>query len=108
MNWVKVCDLPQLTANVGTAALVEGQQVALFYLPELQPALYALDNWDPQGEAFVLSRGIVGDIEGVPCVASPLYKHHYSLADGRCLEEEGVYVRSWPVKLEGEVVYIQV
>ena len=31
----------------------------------------------PLGEAFVLSRGIVGDIQDELCVASPLYKQHF-------------------------------
>jgi nitrite reductase (NADH) large subunit len=35
--------------------------------------------------AHVLSRGIVGELRGERVVASPLYKHHYSLATGRCL-----------------------
>ena len=30
MNWTKVCELPELTADVGAAALVDGEQVALF------------------------------------------------------------------------------
>lgn len=107
MNWTKVCELPELTADVGAAALVDGEQVALFYVPALEPALYALDNWDPLGQAFVLSRGIVGDVAGEPCVASPLYKQHFALRDGRCLEEEGVAVRTWAVKLEGQSVYIR-
>lgn len=115
MNWIKVCEVSELTPEVGVAALVKEHQVALFYLPALGAAsdaapasvLYALDNWDPQGEAFVISRGIVGDLGGVPCVASPLYKHHYALADGRCLEDGEVALRPWPVRLEGDSVYIQ-
>jgi assimilatory nitrate reductase catalytic subunit len=35
----------------------------------------------------VLSRGIVGDLGGELVVASPLYKQHFSLITGRCLEE---------------------
>ncbi|MFC3913938.1 nitrite reductase small subunit NirD [Pseudaeromonas sharmana] len=107
MNWVKVCALTDLTPDVGAAARVGDEQVALFYLPQLSPAVYALDNWDPLGEAFVISRGIVGDQGGIPCVASPLYKHHYQLADGRCLEESAVALRVWPVRLDGGEVYIQ-
>ena len=107
MSWVKVCELSDLTPDVGAAALVGGEQVALFYVPSLEPALYALDNWDPLGEAFVLSRGIIGDQGGVPCVASPLYKQHFTLAEGRCLEEEGIKVRTWPVKVEGNTVFVQ-
>lgn len=111
MSWVKVCALGELTPEVGVAALVAGEQVALFYLPALahgeQSGLFALDNWDPHGEAFVISRGIVGDLGEVPCVASPLYKHHYALADGRCLEDPGIALRAWAVRVDNDQVYIQ-
>jgi nitrite reductase (NADH) small subunit len=46
-------------------------------------------------------------VAGEPCVASPLYKQHFALRDGRCLEEEGVAVRTWAVKLEGQSIYIR-
>lgn len=107
MSWVKVCRIGDLTPDVGVAALVNGQQVALFYVPSLSPALYVLDNWDPLGQAFVLSRGIVGDVQGEPCVASPLYKQHFSLKDGRCLEDADTGVRSWPVKEEKGEIWVQ-
>lgn len=107
MSWVKICHLNQLSPNTGCAALVEGQQIALFYVPQLEQPLYALDNWDPIGEAFVLSRGIIGDQQGVPCVASPLYKQHFALDNGRCLEDEAVVVRSWPVELRGDEVWLK-
>ncbi len=44
-------------------------------------------NHDPISGVNVLSRGIVGDIAGELVVASPLYKQHFSLISGRCLEE---------------------
>jgi nitrite reductase (NADH) small subunit len=85
---------------------VGGEQVALFYLPGERSELYALANRDPIGKANVLSRGIVGDVKGELVVASPLYKQHFSLETGACLEEEGVRVEVYPVRLEGDSVLI--
>jgi nitrite reductase (NADH) small subunit len=31
---------------------------------------------------------MVGDINGEPVVASPLYKQHFSLRSGQCLEQD--------------------
>jgi nitrite reductase (NADH) small subunit len=95
MSLVRLCQLDELPEYGGMAALIEGHQLALFNLPGL--GYFALDNWDPLGRAQVLSRGILGDVKGEPCVASPLYKHHYSLRDGRCLEQQETRVRVWPV-----------
>ncbi|MDT8429286.1 MAG: nitrite reductase small subunit NirD [Pseudomonadales bacterium] len=100
---IKKSDLQE---NSGVCAMVNGIQVAIFYLPRESPPLYAIGNWDPLGQANVLSRGIVGDINAQLCVASPLYKHHFSLLSGKCLENPSVCVPVYPVRLAGSTVSI--
>ncbi|MEA3219981.1 nitrite reductase small subunit NirD [Immundisolibacter sp.] len=104
--WIDVCAVQDLPRNAGAAARVAGRQVAIFYLPAEIPAVYALDNWDPLGEAAVLARGIVGDLGGQLVVASPLYKQHFRLLDGQCLEDPAVRVASYPARLDGERVLV--
>ncbi|MFK7976094.1 MAG: nitrite reductase small subunit NirD [Halioglobus sp.] len=106
--WQKVCGVADLVTNSGVCALVGREQIALFYLPAETPAVYALHNHDPIGEANVLARGIVGDIGGELVVASPLYKQHFSLTSGQCLEDEDTAVPSYAVKIEGDEVLIRV
>lgn len=102
-TWINVCALADLVPHAGVPALVAGRQVALFYLPEQEPAVYALDNWCPAAQANVLARGIVGDLNGELVVASPLYKEHFRLASGLCVEKP-LSVRRWPVLVtEGRV-----
>lgn len=95
-----------LLENSGVCVLIEGVQIAVFYLPTETPGVYALNNWDPIGKANVLYRGIVGDINGELVVASPLYKQHFSLVTGRCLEEEDVCVPVYQVRLEGDTIKV--
>jgi len=83
---ITLCGLSDLIPNSGICAEVDGQQIALFYLPSETPQVYAIGNWDPIGKANVLSRGIVGDVDGRLVVASPLYKQHFDLLTGDCLE----------------------
>ena len=63
-TWELVCNREDLVAGSGVCSLVAGQQVALFYLPAEEPAVFAIGNYDPIGKANVLSRGIVGDMGG--------------------------------------------
>ena len=105
-KWQQVCTLDDLVPGSGVCALVNGEQVAIFYLPGEQQRLYAIGNRDPIGGANVLYRGIVADVGGELTVASPLYKQHFSLETGACLEEEGVQVEVYPVRLEGDSVLI--
>jgi nitrite reductase (NADH) small subunit len=85
-GWVEVCLLERLTPDRGVAALVDGCQVAMFRLGD--GSLHAVDNVDPCSGAAVLSRGIVGDAEGINTVASPLHKQRFDLATGRCLDRD--------------------
>lgn len=100
MQWQAVCQLDDLVADTGVAVWTEEGPVALFYLPDCEPQVFALSHYDPLGGANVLARGIVGDIAGEPVVASPLYKQHFSLRDGRCLEEESVAVSCYPARVQ--------
>lgn len=105
LQWITVCEKSDLKPNAGVCALVEGRQIAIFYLPS-EDRLYAIDNYDPIGKANVLSRGVVGDIKSQIVVASPLYKQHFNLETGQCLENESVKVASYPVRREGASIQI--
>ena len=102
MGWTRVCALADIHPSMGVCALLGGRQVAVFRLPD--DRLFAIDNHDPNSGANVLSRGIVGDLGGELVVASPMYKHHYSLRTGACLEDAQTPVATYPVKAcEGQV-----
>lgn len=105
-EWQRVCSLDDLIAGSGVCALVDNQQIAIFYLPQENPSVYALGNHDPLGKINVLSRGIIGDIGGRLVVSSPLFKQHYDLDSGQCLEEPEYTVPVYPIRLEGEQVLI--
>lgn len=104
-TWVDVCGLDDLVPQSGVAALLGKRQVALFLIPDAEPSVYAIGNWDPLGHANVLSRGILGDLDGEPVVASPLHKQHYRLADGGCLEED-VSAGHYPVRVDDDRVQV--
>nr|WP_168012170.1 nitrite reductase small subunit NirD [Halomonas salinarum] len=110
MTWQPLCTKADLVAYSGVAAWIETPegpaQVALFYLPGHATELFALDHHDPFSDANVIARGIVGDIQGEPVVASPIYKQHFRLSDGQCLEDETVRLRCWPLRLESGQVLI--
>ncbi|EHA15818.1 nitrite reductase small subunit NirD [Halomonas sp. HAL1] len=112
--WQKACTKAELVAFSGVAAWLETAdgpaQVAIFYLPGLRgqsDELYALDHHDPFSNANVIARGIVGDLKGAPVVASPIYKQHFRLEDGQCLEDESVKLRTWKIEFKGNEVWVE-
>ncbi|SCF15880.1 nitrite reductase small subunit NirD [Micromonospora mirobrigensis] len=104
LDWTAVCQLHRLDPDRGAAALVDGVQVALFRTGD---DLYAVDNLDPVGGAYVMSRGIVGSRAGVPTVASPLHKQVYDLRTGRCLERPDVSLRRHDVRCRDGLVEVR-
>jgi nitrite reductase (NADH) small subunit len=100
VRWTEVCSLEDVVPGTGVCALVDGRQVAVVRVGE-GDEVYAIDNFDPFGKAFVLSRGIVGDRKGVPKIASPLYKESFDLRNGQCLDNAAVRVRAYEVRVRG-------
>ncbi|HEX4869423.1 MAG TPA: nitrite reductase small subunit NirD [Moraxellaceae bacterium] len=101
---VEVCRLDDLVPGIGVCALVNGQQVALFRLRNGD--IHAIGNHDPFSGANVISRGLTGDLKGRKVVASPLYKQHFDLATGECLEDPAVRLPTWPVQVTGDRVCV--
>lgn len=109
-TWLNVCKLNDLVLNSGVCVLVESKQIAVFAISNKADGiqLFACDNFDPIGKANVMSRGLLSSTEGEICICSPLYKQHYSLVDGRCLEDEEASVNVYPIQVESQDVQILV
>src|SRR5688572_16128717 len=103
--WKKVCHLEDITPFSGVATLVNGEQVAIF---RVSSDVYALSNFDPFSEANVLSRGLVGDRNGILKVASPIYKQNFDLLTGRCLDDENVRIPTWRTRVVDGIVQVEV
>ena len=106
----RVCRFEELIPGRGVAVLLpDGTQAAVFRTPTDE--LYAVGNLDPATGAFVISRGLTGSRGGVPTVASPMLKHIYELASGRCVDgpagpEPAHRLPTYPVLRDDEVVYV--
>ncbi|HEY9633471.1 MAG TPA: nitrite reductase small subunit NirD [Coleofasciculaceae cyanobacterium] len=105
IQWVDICSLSDIQPNTGVCALVDGQQIAIFRVG-YGTDVYAISNYDPFSKAFVLSRGIIGDRNGIIKVASPIYKQNFNLATGECLDDETVKISTFPVRLLDQRVHI--
>lgn len=103
-GWTLVCDLEDIVPNTGVCALVNDEQVAVFRIGEHE--LYAIDNFDPNANAYVLSRGLIGSLGERVVVASPIYKQHFDLRTGECLEAPEHSVRAWKVQLQGDHILL--
>jgi nitrite reductase (NADH) small subunit len=102
-QWTTVCQITDIKPNTGVCALFHDEQVAIFRLGE-SARVYALSNYDPFSKAYVLSRGLVGDRQGIIKVAAPIYKQNINLATGEYLDDSEIKIPTYPVRVvEGNV-----
>jgi NAD(P)H-dependent nitrite reductase small subunit len=102
--WHPICALEDILPESGVAALVNGEEIAVF---RVRDAVFAVGNYDPASDANVLARGIVGDIGGEIVVASPIYKQHFSLITGRCLEEPRLAVPAYLAQVRNGKIWVR-
>lgn len=102
-EWTPVCPLEDIVPDTGVCALIGDTAVAVF---RVGPAdrVYAISNFDPNAGASVLSRGLIGNLGDRIVVASPIYKHHFDLRTGECLEAPEHAVAAYATRVhEGRV-----
>ena len=102
--WTAICAVDQVLPDTGVCARVDGRHVAVFRVG--RDAWYGIDNIDPRSGASVLARGLVGSVGDRVVVASPLYKNHFDLRTGECLEAPEQSVRAHAVRVEDGTVFV--
>ncbi|ABE30756.1 nitrite reductase [NAD(P)H] small subunit [Paraburkholderia xenovorans LB400] len=115
-SWTPVCQLDDIVPNTGVCALVNGEQVAVFHVTngagddngDATATVYAIENFDPGSQAAVLSRGLIGSLGERVVVASPIYKHHFDLRTGECLETPAYSVDAFAARVENGQVWVAV
>ncbi|RZL88157.1 MAG: nitrite reductase small subunit NirD [Variovorax sp.] len=105
LQWTAVCAATDILPDTGVCALVDGVHVAIFHVGAVQQ-FFAIDNVDPKSGASVLSRGLVGSLGDRIVVASPLYKNHFDLRNGECLEAPEHSVRAHAVRVDQGRVHV--
>lgn len=96
--WTDICAVDDILPGTGVCALVDTHHVAVFRLHVDQ--FFAIDNVDPKSGASVLSRGLLGSVGDRVVVASPLYKNHFDLQTGECLEAPEQSVHTHGVRID--------
>ena len=98
MTYPPICRIDDILPDTGVAARVGDRHVAVFRIGAER--FHAIDNIDPRSGASVLARGLVGNLGERIVVASPLYKNHFDLHTGECLEAPEQSVRAHAVQVQ--------
>ncbi len=104
-SWFKAAPISAFPKDGGACVKYKDLQIAVFNFERLG-TWYACQNLSPEKQEMVLSRGMIGDHKGTPMVACPLHKKIFSLENGENLNGDLDAIATYPVKIDGENVYI--
>lgn len=105
-EWHRAGTIDQFPENVGMTVPYRGQQIAVYNFAR-RGAWYATQATCPHRKDTVLARGLLGDLDGEPKVACPLHKKTFSLATGDGLSDPAYQVRTFPVEIRGDEVWVR-
>jgi nitrite reductase (NADH) small subunit len=103
--WFKAGKTTDFPANGGGCIKYKNKQIAIIKF-ERRNEWYACQNLCPHKMEMVLSRGMIGSADAIPKIACPLHKKTFSLIDGSNLNGEDLSIAIYPVKIEGDTVFV--
>ena len=114
---VDVCGVDDLEEGVPTMVLARGREIVV---AQWRGRIYALKNVCPhQTQSFVCGNvhprlkgssrpgGMVAD-ETDPVIACPWHTWEFKLTDGRCITDDKLRVRTYPVEIQAGRVMVDV
>lgn len=100
MGFVKVAEVGQVAPGGATTVTVQGQDLALF---NIEGAYYCIDNFCPHSGGPLAEGWVEGEM-----VMCPWHAWQFNVKTGRMAYNEQVCVASYPCKIEGDSVLVEV
>lgn len=107
ITWITACRTADVPDNGGVCVKHGDEQIALFNFSR-RGEWYATQNLCPHRRQMALSRGMIGSATDEPKVACPFHKKTFSLKTGVCLNGDECSIKTYPVKVENDLVFIGV
>ncbi len=104
-QWFKAAPVGAFPKNGGACIKYKDKQIAVFSY-DRKGKWYACQNLCPHKMEMILSRGMIGDEQGIAKVACPLHKQTFSLETGENLNGDLPAIAVYPVKIEDGFVYV--
>jgi nitrite reductase (NADH) small subunit len=105
ITWFPACSTADVPENGGVCVKHHDEQIALFHFTR-RGEWYAVQNECPHRKQMALSRGMIGTQADEPKVACPFHKKTFSLQTGECLSGDECAIKTYPVKVENDTVFI--
>lgn len=103
--WFKAGAVENFGENGGSCIKYKDKQIAVFNFKR-ENKWYACQNLCPHKLEMVLSRGMIGDDNGIAKVACPMHKKTFSLESGENLNGDLDAIATYPIKIKDGFVFV--
>ncbi len=104
-QWVCFGEASTIPKDGGETLKYGRHQIAVFNF-EKAGKWFACQNLCPHKREMVLSRGLLGDIDGLPKVVCPMHKRAFSLETGEGLNDPELSISTFPVEIREGRIFI--
>lgn len=104
-QWVCFGDASAIPADGGETLKYGRHQIAVFNF-STSGKWFACQNLCPHKREMVLSRGLLGDVDGLPKVVCPMHKRAFSLETGEGLNDPELSISTFPVEIREGRIFI--
>lgn len=105
-QWVCFGDASAVPEDGGATLKYGRHQIAVFNFSKLGK-WFASQNLCPHKREMVLSRGLLGDIAGLPKIVCPMHKRAFSLETGEGLTDPSLSISTFPVEIREGRIFIE-
>ncbi|HEY5653316.1 MAG TPA: nitrite reductase large subunit NirB, partial [Pontiella sp.] len=105
-QWVSFGDASTVPLDGGATLKYGRHQIAVFNFAKMDK-WFACQNLCPHKREMVLSRGLLGDEEGLPKVVCPMHKRAFSLENGKGLNDPELSITTFPVEIRERRIFIE-
>lgn len=105
-QWVCFGEASAIPADGGDTLKYGRHQIAVFNFAKAGK-WFACQNLCPHKREMVLSRGLLGDVGGLPKVVCPMHKNAFSLETGEGLTDSALSITTFPVEIREGRIFIE-
>jgi nitrite reductase (NADH) large subunit len=105
-QWVCFGEASAIPPDGGATLKYGHHQIAVFNFSKAGK-WFACQNLCPHKREMVLSRGLLGDIDGLPKVVCPMHKKSFSLETGEGLNDPSFSISTFPVEIREDRIFIE-
>ncbi|MEI6891858.1 MAG: nitrite reductase large subunit NirB [Pontiella sp.] len=104
-QWINLGDASLIPEDGGETLKYGRHQIAVFNFSKTDQ-WFACQNLCPHKREMVLSRGLLGDVDGLPKIVCPMHKRAFSLETGEGLNDPELSISTFPVEIRENQIFI--